>query len=389
MGYLSSRLLVGVGLWLSLFGKDSGLPMANAIPSSLLQKCFHMDALHYRNIVLNGYAFDVHRKSPVAFFPLYPLLARGVMLVTGCPVEVALLLVANLALLGAFIAFAYYARLRFANMSDAWIGGCVMLLAAWPTGFFAHMAYAEGLLLLLMLLVFIGMERSWPMLVLALLTALATATRPVGIALLVPMVMHVFQRYPSAAQRCLAWLVYVPIGLSGLLVYMAFLAGAFDDPLAFARTQEHWTMGHKSKELQQKLISLFTFEPVWGAWSEGSVHYWKQHDTLPWYSSMIFMNPIYFLIAVLSLFLGVWFRKLNSKEWMLGFLLVAIPYLTRAYEMSMGSMGRFVSVIFPMFFSLTVILAALPWLVRLGIGLLLAVGMVSYSYHYALGYAIF
>jgi hypothetical protein len=54
-----------------------------------------------------------------------------------------------------------------------------------------------------------------------------------------------------------------------------------------------------------------------------------------------------FLQALLLVALGLRKRWLSSGEASFSVLALLIPYLTRGYEMGVGSMGRFVSVAFP------------------------------------------
>jgi len=75
--------------------------------------CSRFDGTHYREIVEQGYSYNASRRSTVAFFPIYPMIARLVATLTGLSAPGALLLVSNLLLVGAFIIFSAYVRLRF------------------------------------------------------------------------------------------------------------------------------------------------------------------------------------------------------------------------------------------------------------------------------------
>jgi hypothetical protein len=59
----------------------------------------------------------------------------------------------------------------------------------------------------------------------------------------------------------------------------------------------------------------------------------------------MFWNPILFLLAAALLGLSRWKRWLTGSELFLGTLLLVIPYLARAYEMSMASHGRFAALV--------------------------------------------
>ncbi len=388
--FLASSLIVLAGLLLTPMGQPGHAHQLAEGRPGLVQSCFQMDALHYRYIVLSGYGFDEGRRSPVAFFPFYPLLCRAVMQLSGLSVEAAMLLVANVGLLGAMMTFHVYLRRRFPEAAIEQIDLMVLLLGLLPTGMFARMPYAESWLMMLALLALLGMRQRWPLLIIAACVALATATRPVGVALLLPLGWHVLRTHERWPERSSALFLYLIIGASGLLAYMAYLAGAFGDPLAFAWTQEHWFMGSKSKEAWSKWFSLLTLEPIWGAWWPDSVHYWGRYDArLPWYFSLLFANAAYFILGWSMVGLGWLHRWLTVEELLLAAGLLLIPYVTRSYEMSMASMGRFVSVVVPMYISLGFLLAGWPRVMQWSLMTWMALGLGINTFLYALNYLIF
>lgn len=156
------------------------------------------DGHHYRNIVENGYAYDPDTRSNVAFFPWFPCSAWFVKQATGLGATTALLLTSNAYLLGAFMLFAGYLQHRrqplpqpqLPDGSYSIAEAALPAFAFFPTTFFFRMLYAESSFLMLALLAMYGMARRWPLLVIALAVGAATATRPVGAALLPPLAMH-------------------------------------------------------------------------------------------------------------------------------------------------------------------------------------------------------
>ena len=103
------------------------------------------DAVWYLSIAERGYWFDPHGPSNVAFFPLLPLLIKGVALLTG-NVVVAGLLVSNLAALGAILALWRWVR---AEAGPVAAEQAVLWLLVYPFSFFFHSIYAESLFFLL------------------------------------------------------------------------------------------------------------------------------------------------------------------------------------------------------------------------------------------------
>jgi hypothetical protein len=137
-----------------------------------------------------------------------------------------------------------------------------------------------------------------------------------------------------------------PLACWGLLAYMLYQQLAFATPWAFVQTQEHWTLGMPAdRRWQAKAESLLALEPIWGVYNPESQRYWEK--TLPcggpWFS-ILYWNPILFLLAAGLVTLGRCKHWLTASECILCMSLLAIPYLTRAYEMSMGSHARFAAV---------------------------------------------
>jgi hypothetical protein len=59
----------------------------------------------------------------------------------------------------------------------------------------------------------------------------------------------------------------------------------------------------------------------------------------------MFWDPILFVAAAALLVYGARKRWLSASEILLGVGLLAIPYVTRSFEMSMGSQARFAAVV--------------------------------------------
>lgn len=236
----------------------------------------------------------------------------------------------------------------------------LLILMLWPMTCFFRMAYAESMFVLVVVLVLHGMVQQWPTWLLAVLVGLATATRPVGVALVPALAWHLWRRSPSIAAFVRDALGNLPLSCWGLLGYMAYLGGAFGDPFCFARTQDHWWLMPKALQ-NHKLLNLLILEPVWGVFMPDSPRYWARFGQFeqPWFS-MMFANPLAWLLAWLLLGVGWRKRWLSGEEIVLSVGLLLIPYLTRAHEMSMASHGRFAAVVVPMYLLLARLIAASP-----------------------------
>ena len=99
------------------------------------------DCLYYTHIALEGY------REPfwTNFFPLFPLLGKGLSLVTGLSVPHALVVLGNLAGLGALLAV-YRVFLETEGEEVARAG--LILFASFPFAFFQAAGYPESLMVL-------------------------------------------------------------------------------------------------------------------------------------------------------------------------------------------------------------------------------------------------
>lgn len=215
--------------------------------SDILDAVAIFDGRWYRQIAVDGYSYDPGRRSNVAFFPMYPVLGRGLILITGMRAEAALLVVSNLSLLAALWLLACYVRTRFPD-AGAHVVDCTLLAAAvFPTGCFLRLAYSESTFLLLAIFAMLAMARSWPPWRAALIVGLATAARPVGVgaagAAGDPPVAHRGRRRPvdadaahDAARPVPAGGRLGPVGVHGLSIYrVRRSAGVRQDPAPLGR----------------------------------------------------------------------------------------------------------------------------------------------------------
>lgn len=389
--YFLTSLPVFLGI---LFGvdfprlaKDRSSP-----PSDVVSACVRFDARHYLEIMETGYSYDPSRQSMVAFFPAYPLLSRWVGLATGSPPREAALLTTQAALLGVFVLLARYVGVRWPEATGEQRTVVLAVFGLWPTGLFFRMPYAESLFVCVTLTLLYGMVRGWRLIGLALLVGLGTAVRPVGVALTAAFLWHVlFQPGSRRWVKVRHALMLTPLACWGLLAYMTYQWRTFGTPLAFAQTQEHWTM-RVPEELSwsAKLTSLATLEPIWGVYDPASPRYWGKesiHGSL--LHGLYFWNPILFVLAAALLVWGGRKRWLNGSELVLGACLLAIPYVTRGYEMSMAAHGRFAAVVVVNYLVLGRLIAYSPSWVVAAIYTGLALFLFMFAFLYALNLPIF
>src|SRR5207247_40461 len=264
----------------------------------------------------------------------------------------------------------------------------LLAFGLFPTTFYFRMAYSESLFLFSSILALFAMERRWPVAAIAGVVGFAGATRAVGVALIVPLAIHVWHRGPQLLAFLPRMFLYFPLACSGILAFMVYQFAAFGEPFAFAKTQEHWRM-RPPVPIVDKLTSLATLEPFWSVADPASPCCWHHSKPSSPLFSLRLANPAYGLFGAALIFLGKWKHWMSSYEVSLSILLLLIPYLTRGHEMCMMSMGRFASVVFPMYLVLGHLLWRLPPGITTALLGISSVFLASYAALFASGYPLF
>jgi hypothetical protein len=200
--FLASRLaLVLVGI-LSLHLMPSALLVqkGNLVyhrpGPSALEVWARWDSEWYLLIAERGYGDDdaflglpvaYRRGDDAGFFPLYPMLVRGVAAL-GPSTLLAGVLVSNLALLAAL---ALLREMTRREHGEVIAGRTVWILLAFPTSFFLSAVYAESLLLAT-LLGSIALARAGRPLLAGICAAACALSKPTGLLVLVPLVIELW-----------------------------------------------------------------------------------------------------------------------------------------------------------------------------------------------------
>jgi len=419
--YCSTALLVLLGVFLALdFFEGVGQRLSpRKIPVSddpFLVATTHWDGQWCLQVASEGYFYDADKMSNVAFFPLYPMFVAAVFRATGIPLEWAGLVVAHVLLIAAFVLLAAYVAQRYARASPQLAVYVVLAFGLFPTTFFLRMTYNESTFLALALLAMFGMERGWRPVVVAVIVGLATAARPVGVALVPALWLYVWHRgetgphprplsrtrergdagpHPQPLSRIrergvlrrLAPIIYLtPVALWGLLAYMAFQYAEFDEPLAFAKTQSHWRR-RPAESWGEKALALAAWEPIWSAYMPSSPGYTARRGAeVPAWCNLQMADPVFFVATAALVGLGAAKRWLTGGEVLLSAGLLLIPYVTRGFEMCMASQGRYASLAFPVYLVLGRLLCGAPLVVSVAVFAISAVYLAIYAALFAAGY---
>jgi hypothetical protein len=233
-------------------------PVAEALwrvsPHELTNMLARWDTAFYHSIATTGYRWDpaIFRHENVVFFPLYPLLMRwGGALLGGHPL-VAGLVVSLVSFAGA-IALLY--RLAVLEVGEAHAGPVVLLLSTYPFALFYSAVYTESLFLFLSVGAFYAMRRG-QLAGAALCGVAAGLTRPNGLWLALPLLClavstsggaAVEDRSRVASRRLALLAACAP--LVGTAIFSAYLYARFGDALAWIHGQAAWgapLLGHPS-----------------------------------------------------------------------------------------------------------------------------------------------
>lgn len=193
----------------------------------LLWSWANFDGEHYLHIASAGYQ-TIRGQSEYAFFPLYPLLIKGLSYLTGGDYYGSALGITYLSLWGFVWLGARWAKQYLAHPYQAiW----AILLSSGAV--FLHAVYTEPLFLLLTVAVFwFADQKAWGKALVC--TALATLTRINGIFLVG------FLALKMSGLRPWQRLTYPLAGLTGLGAYMTYLYLKTGDALAFFHAQAGW-----------------------------------------------------------------------------------------------------------------------------------------------------
>ena len=230
----ASRALVwavGVTAFAIYGARDPRVPHLGTVANALAAPISRWDSVHFQAIAAHGYT----REDQLAFFPLYPLMARAVGWACG-----SLLLGGFLVSVVSFVVGLWVVQ----KLAELEIGPeaarrTVWLLAFFPASVFLSAFYTEGLFLALTAGA-IYLARTGRFGWACALGAAASATRNTGVALVVPLALLYFHERDRPVRADLAWLLLVPLGLVAYSVYQAI---EWDDALATWHVQTYWSRG--------------------------------------------------------------------------------------------------------------------------------------------------
>jgi hypothetical protein len=311
------------------------------------------DSVWYLWIAHSGYDHDRLRTT---FFPLYPLMVRGVGVVTRSDLIAGVLI----SLVCFAIALVLLYRLVELELDAKRARICVMLVAFFPMAYYFSAVYTESLFLALSVgCVYAARTGRWAQA--GLLGAFASASRNTGVILVVPIVLlylygpradrpagrtpaHLRPRHPIG--RSLAWVLLVPVGLGAYILFLALGTGHLLSPFTTEKAWYHHFAG-----------------PFGGVW-DGAVAAWDGlrqlihgHKT-PVYFDLNAGDPFTvagqnlmlfgFLVVGALAFVGV-LRRLPLAYAAYVLVALAVPLTYPVTPLPLSSLPRYEVVLFPLF----------------------------------------
>jgi hypothetical protein len=258
-----SVVLTILAMWGSHFGRRPPLHPRDAFTDlAWVDAWVRYDSGWYAGIAELGYGYTPGQQSAVAFFPAYPTAMRIVGTVLN-NVSVAGYLITIVSGFLAVALFHLWCRQWLPSRSAV---AAVAALLLYPYSLYLYGAvYADALFLVSAIAAFVLLERGHPVLA-GLTGALATAGRPVGVALVIGLAVRAIEI--ANARRDEIRQTHIPTGetlsaragqlrdrmwsavrsvrlpefgvllsLLGLVTWCVYLAIRFDEPLAFVHAQ--------------------------------------------------------------------------------------------------------------------------------------------------------
>ena len=223
--WIFSRVIVGLALLVArtVSSGVDGIGDSRAAHEGL----FVYDGSLYRGIAEVGY--EHLPRELLRFFPLYPLSGRALGWAFFGHIDLALLVIANG---GALIAGALLFRLVLRETSDERLATrSVWFLAIFPASLVLVLAYAESILLVAAIGMFLALrsKRWW---LAAALGLAAGATRPVGLLLALPALIEATRDFSSVTNikeriARAASVVAPVVGVGAYLVWVDSVFGGF------------------------------------------------------------------------------------------------------------------------------------------------------------------
>jgi Mannosyltransferase (PIG-V) len=302
------------------------------------------DSVWFLHIAHNGY----DTKETAAFFPLYPLVVRGVSDVLRS--NVAASVVVSLAAGSAAVVILH--KLARPLIGEAGAATTVLLVTLYPAAFVFTAAYSDGLFLALAAGSFLAAVRGRP-LAAGILGGLACATRLVGLALLPALLVLLWPHGRRGFLR-LVPLLLLPAAVAAYAIYLDHKLG---DPWAFVHAQGVYWNRHVHSAGPLTGLWLAVRDGYQGA-SELVQHLPRApHGTLEHHDQWASWNVVQLLLLAAAAWLTwVAWTRLGAAYGLYSLATLVIILTSPADLVPLVSLPRFLLGDFPLFLALALVL---------------------------------
>jgi len=286
------------------------------------------DSVWYWTIVDEGYEFVPHQMSNVAFFPLYPLVVKA----CSFPARLFLdpqraFLLTGIVLSHVFFLVALIGLERLASLlaDRATAQRTVWLTCSFPFALFYSAAYTESLFLALAVWsTYLARRQYWGSA--TILAATCAVSRTVGGVIVIALLIEYVRRHEWEGRALLRGLILAAVGFAGLGLLLIYFWAHFGDPFVFAQAHSVPPWGRRLGLGHLSILVQDLFRPRMDV-----------SLTSLWYLVLI---PVCCLLAVHV-----------TRRWGPAIAALTIGILVPSLFTGAMSIGRLVSVIFPLFLS--------------------------------------
>lgn len=365
--FAAVTVCVFLAVWLGARGHLAAPERIDPSPytgSSLFGGWFRFDGRWYDIIATRGYFWDGPLKqSPVAYFPAYPMLLRLLHAATGLSVRLLGSLLTIACGAGMSIALLRWCRDRVDSTTAR---AALITLLVYPYAFyFMGAVYADALFAVLVIGAFLLLDHEHPIWA-GVLGAVATATRPTGIAVVIGLAAVVLWKR-DVITRVAGRIVVAPrnlrrgdfgvlLSFGGLLAYMTYLGVRFSAPLGFEQVQQApgWDQGSGPRTWFK--VTWFQQIKNLPRWTLDWIHHGDDatFQKVQYGSTVVLQGLL--ILGFLMLAWFVW-KRLGWGYGLYSFALLAIPLVgTKDFQ----GAGRYLMAAFPCFLVLAMILVPRP-----------------------------
>lgn len=352
LGYaLASTLPFDKGAYFANYAHHQVDARAGALAPRFLDIWRYSDAEWYLSLAAGGYpdlvanpdcgrevprpewATEKHCKHKYAFFPLYPWTIAAVASVL--PLTLAAFVVTTLFGLGAAAALAALAA-RVCPEDRARAPAAVALVFLYPFAVFFQLYFTESLFLLLSVLAFLAArDRRWTAMLIC--GALLAITRPLGVLIALPLLVAALDRRVPSAERVrgVVSAVLVPLGLVPVVALNYIRTG---DWTYFSAASRFW--GYENVAVAANVWRNVVEQGV--AFPGLAFHQFH-------HSQVDYVVMLAFAVALAAM----WWSRHMPRELVLWSTLLWIAPLA---SKDLMSFGRYMSVSFPVFMWLALVL---------------------------------